>query len=45
MGHKEQQKIVIQDIGLMANHVKVLRNKGEECSFMDLGGVVPIGGN
>lgn len=32
----------------MANHVKVLRNKGEECSFMDLGGAVkeePIGGN
>lgn len=33
----------------MANRVKALRNKGEECSFMDLGGAVvnkePIGGN
>lgn len=33
----------------MANHVKVLRNQGEGCSFMDLGGAVvneePIGGN
>lgn len=42
--NKEQQRIVIR-----ANHVKILRNKGEECSFMDLGGAVvneePIGGN
>lgn len=33
----------------MVNHVKVLRNKGEECSFMELGGAVvnkeSIGGN